>query len=86
MVVLAKKQIKEGQIYITSKESAGKRYIYTVKCISPKKLVLYSNTNKETISDIEDIENVNFIGANLIKEYPSWQEAINSKEFRAHDC
>lgn len=85
MVILAKKQVKEGQIYATNKEITGKQYIYTVKSISSKTLVLRSNTNKESTQDIKDTRELNFINADLIKSYNTWQEAVNSKEFKTEN-
>ena len=67
--------IKVGQIYKTAD------VIRVVKRITRKGLVefIYKGYKKTSLSktDFYDIW-----GKNLVAEYPTWQEAVNSKEFK----
>lgn len=68
--------IKTGQIYkgkvmnMRFVVTRGQRY-YTSSCY------VISNDGRGYLKPKRDIENLE-----LIAEYPTWQEAVNSKEFR----
>lgn len=67
--------IKEGQIYKTAD------VIRVVKRVIREDLVefIYKGYKKTSLSKTDFY----FIwGKNLIAEYPTWQEAVNSKEFK----
>lgn len=68
--------IKQGQIY-----RVHSKYGRIIHCITTSvnrgKCYTITNKGKGYIRWAED-----FAGKELIAEYPTWQEAVNSKEFR----
>lgn len=77
--------IKEGQIY---KDDEG---IFTITSYYDDSTymgegnyffdLIYANGKTECWQDAENIED-----CELIAEYPTWQEAVNSREFNNIDC
>lgn len=69
--------IKVGQIY---KTLSGLKYVvkedHNPDGFFPDEIVVYYNT-KPKIPEVSYWE----VGDELIAEYPTWQEAVNSKEF-----
>ena len=73
--------IKVGQIFMTG-DGITK---YTITDVLPRR-----NSTDETICQaicndgflFENLKEEDILGDYLIAEYPTWQEAVNSKEFR----
>lgn len=67
--------IKEGQIY---EYESGERFILTN--ISSKRLCAIYQSG--VVINLERFSPQMRVYGKLIAEYPTWQEAVNSKEFR----
>lgn len=75
--------IKEGQIYKFSEDCATLNYKIIITMIYDEWVCFVSNSgyaNERDIKSFEkDVEKKYLI---LSAEYPTWQEAVNSKEFK----
>ena len=73
--------IKVGQIYKEKELPNWRKYeksIYVVTCIDFNQVNLISPDGKVDIVSYDWLKE----DCELIAEYPTWQEAVNSKEFK----
>lgn len=70
--------IKVGQIYEDKEKENGKNFVITRKCGDSEIFEMVYSDGRTNSHSADWIELVGL----FVAEYPTWQEAVNSPEFR----